>query len=134
MANGLARCCLTSYPPGVAATNLDDAREEMDATFRGDCGELRVDARTSAWAGGRRAGAIMVVTRSIWDAHLTGPFIIDVPADLHARGKGIGRTLAHHAIEACPVAGDRTLRLPFGEGTSDAALRIRQRLGFRPVR
>ena len=95
--------------------------------------KLRADASTTAWVGGRLAGAIMVVTHSIWDEHLTGPFIIDLFIDPHARGKGIGRALVQHAIATCCDAGDHTLSLRFGQGTSDAAMRIYQRLGFRPV-
>ena len=132
-ADDLARCYLAAYPQGVAASDLADAREEMEATFRGDYGELRADASASAWVDGRQAGAIMVVTHSIWDAHLTGPFIIDLFIDPHARGKGIGRALVQHAIATCCDAGDHTLSLRFGQGTSDAAMRIYQRLGFRPV-
>lgn len=47
----------------------------------------------------------MVVTHSIWDEHLTGPFIIDLFIDPHARGKGIGRALVQHAIATCCDAG-----------------------------
>ena len=133
MADDLAQCYLMSYPPDVAASDLDEAREEMNATFRGDYGKLRADASTTAWVGGRLAGAIMVVTHSIWDAHLTGPFIIDLFIDPHARGKGIGRALVQHAIATCCDAGDHTLSLRFGQGTSDAAMRIYQWLGFRSV-
>lgn len=71
MADDLAQCYLMSYPPDVAASDLDEAREEMNATFRGDYGELRAGAITTAWVGGRLAGAIMVVTHSVWDEHLS---------------------------------------------------------------
>ena len=39
MADDLAQCYLMSYPPDVAASDLDEAREEMNATFRGDYGK-----------------------------------------------------------------------------------------------
>lgn len=38
MADDLAQCYLMSYPPDVAASDLDEACEEMNATFRGDYG------------------------------------------------------------------------------------------------
>ena len=46
-ADDLARCYLAAYPQGVAASDLAEAREEMEATFRGDYGELRADASAS---------------------------------------------------------------------------------------
>ncbi|UBH23564.1 GNAT family N-acetyltransferase [Micrococcus porci] len=128
----LARCYLMGYPPGVAASGLAEAREEMDATFRGDYGELRADASATAWVDGRLAGAIMVVTRSIWDADLAGPFIIDLFTDPAVRGKGVGRALVQHAVDTCSAAGDAAVSLRFGEGTSEAAMGIYRRLGFRP--
>lgn len=133
MADDLAQCYLMSYPPDVAASDLDEAREEMNATFRGDYGKLRADASTTAWVGGRLAGAIMVVTHSIWDADLAGPFIIDLFTDPAARGKGVGRALVQHAVDVCSAAGDPALSLRFGEGTSEAAMGIYQKLGFQPV-
>ena len=132
-ADDLARCYRAAYPPGVAASDLTEAREEMEATFRGDYGELRADASASAWVDGRLAGAIMVVTHSIWDADLAGPFIIDLFTDPAARGKGVGRALVQHAVDVCSAAGDPALSLRFGEGTSEAAMGIYQKLGFQPV-
>lgn len=105
----------------------------MDATFRGEFGELRADASATAWVDGQLAGAIMVVTRSIWDADVDGPFIIELFAAPDVRGRRVGRTLLHRAMSACAAAGDGALSLRFGEGTSQAAMAIYLDLGFQPL-
>lgn len=131
-ADALAAVYLESYPPGVAASDLADARREMAATFRGEYGTVRTDASVSAWHEATLVGAIMVVDHSIWDAWLAGPFIIDLFVSPAHRGLAIGRALVTHAIGACTDAGDPTLSLRFGVGTSAAAMAIYRELGFLP--
>ena len=84
-----------------------------------------------AEAGGRPAGAVLTVERSIWDEGLEGPFVIDLFVDPQLRGRGIGRALMTGAMLACRNAGDAQLSLRVGEGTSDAAHRLYGSLGFR---
>lgn len=86
-----------------------------------------------AHAGGRPAGAILVVERSIWDDHLDGPFVIDRFVHPEARGLGLGRSLVLAAMEACTSAGDRQLSLRVGQGTSAAAHGLYRGLGFTTV-
>ena len=114
----LARLHLDSYPPQVGAEDLDDARREIDETFIGQFGTLRSDASWLTRAGGRLAGAILVVERSIWDDHLDGPVVIDLFVYPEARGLALGRSLVLAAMEACTSAGDRQLSLRVGDGTS----------------
>lgn len=129
----LAQAYLAAHPPGVAAQDLAEAREEMTSTFRGDYGDLRLDASATAWVDDHLAGAVMVVTHSIWDEGLVGPFIIDLFTAPRARGRGTGRALVQHAVHACGVAGDVALSLRFGDGTSEAAMALYRDLGFAPV-
>ena len=56
-----------------------------------------------------------------------------IATDPAARGKGVGRALVQHAVDVCAAAGDPALSLRFGEGTSEAAMGIYQKLGFQPV-
>ena len=78
-------------------------------------------------------GAVLVAEGSIWDGWLAGPFIIDLFVSPQARGIGAGRLLLEHAVRACRAAGDERVSLHIGEGTSPAALRLYQGLGFTPL-
>ena len=126
----LARLYLVSYPPGIGAGNRAEALSEIAATFQGDYGVLRPGASLMAETGGRPAGAVLTVERSIWDEGLEGPFIIDLFVDPQLRGRGIGRALMVGAMLACRNAGDAQLSLRVGEGTSGAAHHLYESLGF----
>jgi len=128
--DALATAYLAAYPPGVAATSLNDARQEMDDTFTGEFGALRHDLTRVATFEDRPVGAILVVGKSIWDPQLHGPFIIDLFVHPDARGLGVARALLDTAVHACARAGDDTLSLRVGEGTSPAALALYTRAGF----
>ncbi|MDO5677028.1 MAG: GNAT family N-acetyltransferase [Propionibacteriaceae bacterium] len=130
-AEALAHLYLAAYPPEVGAADLEEAREEMRASFAGEYGELRPDASLLALIDGDPAGAVMTTTHSIWDEDLEGPFIIDLFADPQFQGRGVGRALVSAAVSACSQAGDGTLSLRVGEGTSPAAFRLYESLGFR---
>ena len=107
----LARLYLISYPPGIGAGNHAEALSEIATTFKDDYGVLRPGASLVAEAGGRPAGAVLTVERSIWDEGLEGPFIIDLFVDPQFRGRGIGRALMTDAMLACRKAGDAALHL-----------------------
>lgn len=128
----LAQAYLTAYPPGVAASDLAAALDEIDQSFAGEYGLLRLDASASVIHHGKVAGAVLVVERSIWDDWLSGPFIIDFFVAAHAQGNGAGRHLLEHTIRACAAAGDNQLSLRTGEGTSPAAAHLYEALGFSP--
>ncbi|MEQ6897034.1 GNAT family N-acetyltransferase [Microbacterium sp. KR10-403] len=127
----LADIYLSAYPPQVGAADLAEARSEMDATFTGDHGVLRDDASGVALDDrGVIIGAILVTTHSIWDEGLPGPFIIDLFVEPGRQGQGVGRALVQRAIGACSAAGDLTLSLRVGDGTSPAAHALYASLGF----
>ena len=130
---GLARSYLAAYPPGVGAAGLDQARAEIDETLAGEYGLLREDASAVVCERRRVLGAVLVAEGSIWDGWLAGPFIIDLFVSPQARGIGAGRLLLEHAVRACRAAGDERVSLRIGEGTSPAALRLYQGLGFTPL-
>ena len=129
--DALARAYLDGYPPEVGASDPADAAAEIDATFAGDYGRLRTDASLVAEVGGRLVGAALTVERSIWDPDLDGPFLIDLFVVPSSRRRGVGESLLRAAAAACRAAGDTSLSLRVGDGTSPAAHQLYARLGFR---
>lgn len=87
-AHELAEVYFNAYPQGVACNTLAEAAHEIRDTFAGEYGSLRRDASAMAVLSGRVVGAVLVVERSIWDADLDGPFIIDLFVDPVDRGAG----------------------------------------------
>lgn len=126
----LAAAYFAAYPPGVAAATLSEAQQEMDQTFAGDFGTLRSDLTRVATLHRLPVGAILVVEKSIWDPQLEGPFIIDLFVHPDVKGMGLGRALLDEVIHACGAAGDATLSLRTGDGTSPAAHALYARAGF----
>ena len=120
----------TAYLAAYAATSLSEAQQEMDDTFADEFGVLRHDLTRVATIEDRPVGAILVVDKSIWDPQLEGHFIIDLFVHPDARGLGVARALLDTAVHACARAGDDTLSLRVGEGTSPAALALYTRAGF----
>ena len=149
--NPLAWLYLIIYPSRIGSGKYSEVLSEIAATFEGDYGVLRPGASLVAEAGGRPAGAVLTVERSIWDEGLEGPFIIDLFVDPQLRSRGIGRALMTGVMLACRNAGDAQLSLRVGEGlsveleqrvagpavpagregTSDAAHLLYESLGFR---
>jgi len=127
----LAEVYLSAYPPEIGAADLPEALGEMDATFTGEYGRLRLDASQVVLDDlGVVTGAILVTTHSIWDEGLAGPFVIDLFVDPAVRGRRFGRALVQTAIDACRSAGDQMLSLRVGEGTTPAAHALYTSLGF----
>lgn len=126
-----ARAYLCAYPPAIGAESHDTAMSEMRQTFDGEYGPLRDDL--SFAAGLPPVGAIFVTTHSLWD-DIPGPFIIDLFVHASAQGAGLGRALLTSTVTAARSAGDTTLSLRIGEGTSPAAHALYRRFGFRELR
>jgi hypothetical protein len=61
--NVLGHLYYDSYPPGVAGDNLDEAITDIEASFRGDYGELWPEASPVAVTAGELVAVIMTVTR-----------------------------------------------------------------------
>jgi GNAT superfamily N-acetyltransferase len=129
--HSLAQLYLASYPPNVGSANLADAAAEMDSTLSGEYGSLRFDASFIALMGETPVGAVLTTFRSIWDQDLEGPFIIELFISPSHRHQGAGRLLVIQAIRACEQSLDPALSLRVGEGTSLAAFKLYEQLGFR---
>ncbi|NJC21133.1 GNAT superfamily N-acetyltransferase [Arthrobacter pigmenti] len=128
--DGLAQAYLRAYPPGIAASNLDEARTEMLESFAGEFGTLLAGASLCAYHRDDLVGAILVVERSPWDPKLRCPFVIDLFVDPRWQGNGAGRVLLERSAGACLNEGHAQLALRVGEGTSPSASRIYASVGM----
>lgn len=129
----LAQIYLEAYPPNIGASTLEEASGEIQASFDGEYGQLLLEASPIALIRGKVVGALMTTTRSIWDDHVEGPFIIDFFVSSAAQGQGVGAQLLEAAISACQKAGAQSLSLRFGEGTSSSAYELYRRFGFQSL-
>ncbi|MFC0672834.1 GNAT family N-acetyltransferase [Brachybacterium hainanense] len=129
----LAELYARSYPPEIGAADVEAARAEIAATFAGEYGEPLPGACLLARRDGHPAGAVLTTTRSLWDPHLAGPFVIDLFVAPEHRDRGIGGALISTAMQTCAAAGHAALSLRIGAGTSPAAHALYRRLGFTEV-
>lgn len=129
----LATAYFESYPPGIASGTLGEAQLEIQETYAHAYGTLIPDACFAVVMDSKAVGAIFVVESSIWDADLSGPFIIDLFLKPEFRNQGLGKALVMASIKSCVVRGDQTLSLRIGEGSSKQALGIYKTLGFTAI-
>lgn len=122
---------LASYPPNIGSVDLAGAVAEMDAILSGKYGILRFDASFVALSDDTPVGAILTTSRSVWDPELDSPFMIELFVSPRYRQLGAGRALVIQAVRACGQNRDQAVSLCVGEGTSPAAFRLYEQLGFR---
>ncbi|GAB3536536.1 hypothetical protein GCM10027403_17570 [Arthrobacter tecti] len=131
--DALAQAYHRAYPPGIGASNLDEARTEMLESFAGEFGILLAEASLCAHHRDDLVGAILVVERSPWDPKLECPFVIDLFVDPRWQGNGAGRVLLERSAQACHDEGHTQIALRVGEGTSPSASRIYASVGMAEI-
>jgi GNAT superfamily N-acetyltransferase len=82
-----------AYEPGVAASTLAEAIEDIELSFDGHYGTLDLHLSRLAWSGDQLVGAILVVDRAPWPDTPDGPFIIELFTAPTHRRRGIARLL-----------------------------------------
>ena len=75
-----------------------------------------------------------MVREPIGDPQLRGPFGIDLFVHPDVGEMGVGRARLDESVHACATAGDATVSLRIGDGTSPAAHALYSRARFEPLR
>lgn len=107
---------------------LNDATDDVLASWRGEYGPWLADGSFGAWRDDELVGAILTVTDAPWDDVPRGPFIIDLFVVPHARRSGIGRAL----VQAVRAALQTSIGLRVDD-TATEARALYVSLGFRAL-
>ncbi len=117
---------------GTAHADVGEAIEEMRRAFQGEFGQLWPAACGLVERDGELAAGILTVHRAPWPDTPDCPFITDLFTDLRFRRQGIARVLVARclAIAGGTSRPEVALRV---ESENEAAVRLYESLGFRPV-
>ena len=127
----LARLYFVAYDTGDAATSIEEARDDMEASLAGDYGALWPAASPVIVTGSRIVAAALTVHRAPWPDAPTGAFIIELFTDRTHRRRGLATALLAHVTGTALVAGHATVGLRVSEDNA-AARSLYGSLGFRP--
>jgi ribosomal protein S18 acetylase RimI-like enzyme len=127
----LAKLYHDSYTRDLV-TDMDDATEEIEQTFRGEFGTLDPDASLVVVEGERLVGSILTVEEAPWPGTPAGPFIIDLFIHPNARRRGLAHVMISEAALALSRKGKETAALRV-LSSNTGALRLYEKLGFKPA-
>lgn len=128
----LGRLYFESYPPGVASSTLDEAHDDILASFAGDYGPFWFEASPVAVSGSSIVAAIMTVREAPWPDAPRCPFVIELFTEPPHRGVGLARQLLRTACAVIERDGGSEVALRVAADNTPA-LRLYERAGFRPV-
>ncbi len=129
----LGKLYFDSYPPGSADATLEEAVNDIEATFAGAYGELWPEASPVIVVGGQPAAVLLTVHQAPWEDTPDGPFVIEVFTHPDHRRRGFASSLLGRAAEVIMEAGGDGLALRC-ETANTPAFEMYRSLGFRPVR
>ena len=116
----LGRLYFAAYDPGVACATVEEATDDIAASFDGEYGPLWADASSVACHDDALVAAIMTVHRAPWDDVPDLPFVIELFTDRAHRRRGLARVLTARALSACRDAGERGAALRVDAGNAPA--------------
>ena len=128
----LARLYFVAYDTGDAAASIEEARDDIAASFAGDYGPFWPAASAAIVSGSRIVAVALVVHQAPWPDTPPGPFIIEVFTDRTHRHRGLATALIAHATATALVAGHPGIGLRVSEDNVGAR-RLYAALGFRPA-
>ncbi|MDQ2655716.1 MAG: GNAT family N-acetyltransferase [Chloroflexota bacterium] len=128
-AAALARLYFAAYPPGVACATLDEARDDLAATFSGKYGELWLAASPVVLRDDDLVAAVLTVRRGSWEHAPDCPYIIEVFTAAAQRRRGLARAAIQAAMAVLHAAGETRVALTV-EDTNAPARALYHSLGF----
>ncbi|NIA25563.1 MAG: GNAT family N-acetyltransferase [Gammaproteobacteria bacterium] len=118
-----------AYEPGVACDSLQEATDDIKASFEGEYGEYWYEASPIAEVDGRVVSAVMVVRTAPWDDTPDCPFIIELFTARDYRRLGLARLLMRHCFAVVRGNGEIAVALRVA-GDNTPARALYESLGF----
>lgn len=131
--DAIGRLYFGSYPPGVACSTLEEAREDVRFSFEGGYGEYWWEASPVFVQGDEVVGALMTVRRAIWNDVPDTPFIIELMVDPAFRRRGAARALLVECLRVVGESGEQAVGLRVA-ADNPAAIALYSSLGFVEMR
>ena len=128
----LGELYFTAYEPGTACATVDEAVEDVAASFDGEYGPFWPGASPIVVHAGEPAAAIMTVRRAPWDDVPDAPFVIELFTRRDHRRRGLARALVCRSMVVCAAAGEVEIALRV-DSDNAAALGLYESLGFSRV-
>jgi GNAT superfamily N-acetyltransferase len=130
-ARALGRLYFEAYDPGIACDTLDEAVDDVRATFDGAYGELWPAASWVVEQHGRLVAAVLTVRRARSADAPDCPFVVELFTDRRLRRQGLARALVCGCLGVVSATARPYLALRV-DRANEPALRLYGALGFRP--
>ncbi|MEY2475893.1 MAG: N-alpha-acetyltransferase 10/11, partial [Actinomycetota bacterium] len=120
-----------AYDPGSAATTLQDAVEDIEASFGGAYGQMWDEATRVVTREGQIVAGVLTVVRAPWDDVPECPFVIELFTARAHRRRGLSSHLVAETLAAAARANEPAIALRV-DAQNGAAMRLYESLGFIP--
>lgn len=121
-----------AYPPGLAASDLEDAVADIRATFDGEYGVFWPEGSFVVEVDGAVVGVTLTVWRAPWPGTPDGPFVVELFTDSGSRRCGHAKRLLAAVATAASTTGEDVIGLRVVAGNGPA-LNLYRSFGFHEI-
>jgi len=125
----LGKLYYSSYEPGEACNSLEEATNDIKASFEGKYGSLWLEVSFVVYNRNKMVGAIMIVRQNSWDSKIVGPFIIELFTDKEYRRQGIAQFMIKESCRCLSTLNQQEVFLNVDDKNL-AAISLYKNLGF----
>lgn len=125
----VAQLYFEAYEPGEACESLDEARDDVRASFAGDYGDFWWDGSFVHEDPDGPVAAVMTVSQAPWPDTPPGPFIIELFTDRAQRRRHLARDLVELVLVEAAASGHKSVGLRV-IADNDPAIALYRGLGF----